>query len=175
MVLSKRLSFGLIAVILSLLIIFGLPKTANADHNASHSAQQCTDNGGSWDDNRCNFSSGSGGNCSSSFLGLPAWYKYLELNGDCDIVGPTKGSSDQIDWPKAAGYIGIAAVEILLRIAALVAVAFVIIGGFKYITSQGEPENTKSARQTIQNGIIGLIIAMVASAAVAFIGNSLVG
>jgi hypothetical protein len=130
-------------------------------------------------------------NCRNSFLGLPAWYKYLDANSSCDITGPTKDrigddgqvvandpntsqdESKEFDWVRAAGYVAIAIVEILLRVASLVAVGFVMYGGFRYITSQGEPENAKSARQTIINALIGLVIAVVAASAVAFVGNQL--
>ena len=61
-------------------------------------------------------------------------------------------------------------VEILLRIAGLVAVVYVVMGGFKYMTSQGEPENLKQAQGTIINALIGLVIAMLATAVVNVIG-----
>lgn len=107
-----------------------------------------------------------------SFLGFPTWYKYLELDGNCEVTGP-KNQDGKFDWPRAAGYVGLAALAILLRIASLIAVGYVVYGGFRYITSQGEPENAKSARQTIINAIIGLVIAIAAASIVSFIGNRL--
>lgn len=64
--------------------------------------------------------------CKNSFLGLPVWFEYLDMNEECEITGPTytrTESADQegrINWTRASGYIAIAVVEILLRIAALV-------------------------------------------------------
>ena len=101
---------------------------------------------------------------SNDFLGLPTWYKYLnpEFDGDkCEL---------NAKFPEDLGKIGLALVEILLRVGGMVAVAFVIYGGFKYLTSQGEPDNTKNARQTILNAVIGLVIAILATAIVSFIG-----
>ncbi len=69
----------------------------------------------------------------------------------------------------------IALVEIMLRIAGLVAVGFVIYGGFRFIVSQGEPENAKAARETIMNAIIGLIITIVAAAVVNFVAKAIAG
>lgn len=123
--------------------------------------------------------------CSSTFLGLPAWFKYLDVgdrtiedsNGgvtvvdSCAIIGPTKDGTDDFDMLAAIPLIGLAIVEILTRIAAIVSVAFVMLGGFRYITSQGDPENTKSARQTIINSLIGLIISIIATGLVAFIAD----
>lgn len=42
--------------------------------------------------------------------------------------------------------------------AGLVAVAYLIIGGYQYITSQGNPDATATAKSTIINAIIGLIV-----------------
>lgn len=113
---------------------------------------------------------------SSSFFSFPVWYKYLdvgELNGDpCAFKGPSD-SNGEFDWSRAIPRVGLAIVEILLRIAGLVAVAFVIYGGFRYTTSQGEPENLKQAQGTIINALVGLVIAMLATGIVSFLGNSL--
>lgn len=120
---------------------------------------------------------------SSSILGLPTWYKYLDVgketdgNGavvkNCAIIGPRKTDAQraELDIPAVIGLVALAIVEILLRIGGLVAVVFVLMGGFKYITSQGEPEKTKSARMTIINAMIGLMIAIMATALVAFVGR----
>lgn len=53
--------------------------------------------------------------------------------------------------------------------------AFVIVGAAKYITSQGEPDRAKQARDSIINALIGLAIAIVAAGVVSFIGNKLSG
>jgi hypothetical protein len=107
-------------------------------------------------------------NPGSGGLFLPTWYKYLEgaqdETGRCEIL---------LNFPNDIGRILLAVIEIMLRVGGLVAVAFVIYGGFRYITSQGEPDNTKSARQTITNAIIGLVITLVATATVAFFARTL--
>ena len=123
-------------------------------------------------DSRCNRS--------GWFLGLPTWYKYLDVeykDGRCDITGPKTTNDDGekvFDWRLATGRIALAAVEILLRIASLIAVGFIIYGGFQYILSQGEPDRIKNAKQTIINALIGLVIAMLSVAVVNLISNSLI-
>jgi hypothetical protein len=42
--------------------------------------------------------------------------------------------------------------------AGVIAVAYLIVGGYQYITSQGNPDATATAKGTIVNSIIGLII-----------------
>jgi hypothetical protein len=67
--------------------------------------------------------------------------------------------------------IAAAIIEILIRLAALAAVFYVIYGGITYMLSQGEPDKTTKARQTIINALAGLAVAVVAAAAVAFIAG----
>lgn len=103
------------------------------------------------------------------FLGMPTWYKYLdgeEVSGKCTVVFDPTATAD-------IGKILLAAVEIILRIGGLVAIAFIIYGGFRYILSQGEPDKAKTARQTIINALIGLIITILATAIVNLVTGSL--
>lgn len=57
----------------------------------------------------------------------------------------------------------------ILAVLGVVAVVMVILGGFTYMTSQGDPSKTKKARDTILYGIVGLIIALLAFAIVNFV------
>jgi hypothetical protein len=61
----------------------------------------------------------------------------------------------------------------LLKLAGALAVVFVIVGGYKFVTSQAAPDKIASARNTIQNALVGVVIAVVASETVAYIGNKL--
>lgn len=103
-----------------------------------------------------------------TFLGLPTWYKYLDKAvdsaGDCSI---------QFELATDASKILLAVFEIILRIGGIVAVGFIIYGGFQYIISQGEPERTKGAKSTILNAVIGLAIAISATAIVNLIGRNI--
>lgn len=103
------------------------------------------------------------------FLGLPTWYEYL--SGTTDSV--THLCTPQISGLMDIWLIVAAVIDILLRIAALVAVAFVIYGGFSYITSQGEPDKTSQARGTIISALVGLVIAVMAAVIVGFIATSI--
>jgi len=105
-----------------------------------------------------------GAGSSGGFFGFPTWYKHLE--GTRDIAGKC---SVVFAGPEDIGKILLAVVEILLRIAALVAVGFVIYGGFQYILSQGEPDRARAARGTIINSLIGVVIALIATAVVTYI------
>ena len=110
------------------------------------------------------------GSCQRTFFGLKSWYAYLQLNGypDCSVKNFTLlgGQSSFL-------LIGLAILDDLIRVAALVAVAFVIYGGIQYVTSQGSPEDTTKARQTIINALVGLLLAIVAASLVSFVGSKL--
>lgn len=60
-------------------------------------------------------------------------------------------------------------ISILMLVAGFVAIAFIIIGGFTYITSSGDPSGIKKAKETIVNAVVGLVIAMVSFGVVKFI------
>jgi hypothetical protein len=118
------------------------------------------------------FSQFAAGCAAESVFGIPTWYKYIDsqmVNGDCKLLG----DFDINNFEQLLG-IGIAIVEILLFFAGIIAVAYIIYGGFRYVLSQGEPENTKIAKDSILNAVIGLVIAILGSAIVRFIGSTLV-
>jgi hypothetical protein len=62
----------------------------------------------------------------------------------CDTVGP----NDLI----------VKVLTILLGVAFLVAVLFLVIGGFRYIISAGNDDAAKAGRKTVFNALIGIVI-----------------
>jgi amino acid transporter len=106
----------------------------------------------------------------TDFFGLKPWYQYLQTDKSCNVVNfnflPANGQSDIL-------LVALAIVDDLLRVAGLVAVAFVVYGGIQYVTSQGSPDQTQKAQRTIQNALIGLVISVLAIATVSFLGNKL--
>lgn len=115
------------------------------------------------------------------FLGfLPRWYEHLQYTAKtfwdgsqhCEIQ--LANSAGHLDFQQL-WVIGLTAIDILLRIGGLVAVGFIIYGGFRYITSQGEPENTRAAQGTVVNALIGLGITIIAASIVSFIAGRLGG
>lgn len=59
--------------------------------------------------------------------------------------------------------------QIVFGILAAIAVLIIVIGGFKFVLSEGNPENTTKARNTIIYALIGLSIALSAEALVSFV------
>lgn len=108
-----------------------------------------------------------------SFLGFPTWYKYLKT--------PMNDNGTPLCNPAITGIndfwlIGLAVIEILLRVAILVAIIYVMIGGFKFVTARGEgggggPDKLNSARNTTIDALIGLVIAIIATAGISYIAG----
>ncbi|PIR96862.1 MAG: hypothetical protein COT91_04335 [Candidatus Doudnabacteria bacterium CG10_big_fil_rev_8_21_14_0_10_41_10] len=53
-----------------------------------------------------------------------------------------------------------AIVKFLLAIVFIVALVFLVIGGFRYIVSQGNEEGVEKAKGTITNAIIGIVVVL---------------
>jgi TRAP-type C4-dicarboxylate transport system permease small subunit len=60
-----------------------------------------------------------------------------------------------------------------LGLLGLVAVVIILIGGFKWMTAMGNEENVKKARQLIIQGVIGLIIIVLAFSIAQFVLNAI--
>ena len=105
------------------------------------------------------------------FFFLPPWWEFLDIQIDpvTGVCGPA------FDFPGDIWLVGLAVLDMLLRIGGFLAVISIIIAGVQYITSGGSIERGASARKRIINSIIGLAIVLVASAAVRFIGNQIGG
>ncbi len=116
----------------------------------------------------------------TTFFGIPPWYEYLIKSGalkstdsGCIInINFINQTTHKLDL-SVLTLAGLGIFDILLRVAGLVAVGYVIYGGFQYQTSQGEPEKVRHAQGTIINALVGVAIVIIAASVVAFIGNRL--
>lgn len=141
--------------------------------------------------------------CKHSFLGLKPWYQYLGANLNDGTTADNPGmSADEAkknlcnvrcfnvftmgkdangnqlvnecgQSSSDVALVLLAIADDLLRVAALVALGFVIVGAFKFVGSQGNPDSTAKAQDTIVNALLGLAIAVSAVAIVSFIGNKI--
>jgi hypothetical protein len=131
-------------------------------------------------------------NCNKGgFFGLEPWYHFIpdseigvKKTGEAPVdscgikcfnifvqTNPNDCNQTASDIP---GVI-LAVIDDLLRIAGLVAVAFILKGSFDYVGSRGNAEKTASAQSTIISALTGLAIALVAVALVSYIGGQLIG
>lgn len=120
----------------------------------------------------------SAGTCSGSVLGFVPWYQHLTYNkdGECQIKAISDQKGNTGESVKLTAFIWTVAlniVQILLTAVAYVTIFFIIKGGFNYMTSQGDPGGMSSAKQHVQNAIIGLIIALLSSSIVNAIAGAI--
>ncbi len=109
--------------------------------------------------------------CKTKLFGIfVPWYQYLTLNGTC---GFDSGSFTPLGAHSGFLLILMAIIDDLLRLAGIVAVGYIIYGGFRYTTSQGSPDQTAGAQKTIINAVIGLVLSIFAVTIVSFIGKRL--
>jgi uncharacterized protein YacL len=60
-------------------------------------------------------------------------------------------------------------IQVIIMVLAFAAVVTIMVSGFRYITSSGNPETTNSAKNAILFAIIGLVVALFAQAIVTFV------
>jgi hypothetical protein len=95
-------------------------------------------------------------------LGFKPWYDRVAYGQNCEVkVGTNSGDLEGFIWK-----IALTVMEDLLTAIAYVAVGFVIYAAFKYMTAQGDVGQLEKAKKTLQNAIIGLVIAIFAAVAV---------
>lgn len=107
--------------------------------------------------------------CQNQFLTFPTWHKGL-TTGDCSIKDPdsVNGLSNFI-W-----IIVLNVLNIMIQAVAYISAGFIIFGGFQYLISSGSSDRITSARKTIQNAVIGLIISLFAVIVVSYVAGQLV-
>ena len=64
-------------------------------------------------------------------------------------------------------------INLLLFIIGVISVIFIILGGIRFVTSQGDSSQVTSARNTILYSVIGLVVAMMAFAIVNWVVGQL--
>lgn len=64
-------------------------------------------------------------------------------------------------------------VKAALGLTAVLAVAYVVYGGFLYISSQGDPKQLEAGKQAIIGAVIGIVVIGLAYAIVEFVVNAM--
>lgn len=143
--------------------------------NSQNDPNDCLGQGGGADAiERCLASSPRPCQLSGSFLGLPTWYKYLDAETDpTGRCSPALSGGDTETRVNSALPIGLAVLEAMIRLAGVVAVVMMFVSGFRFITSEGNPENAAAARKTAINAVIGLVIVVISVNLIAFVGSRL--
>lgn len=114
-----------------------------------------------------------GGGCNTTFIGLRPWYAGLAEGKDCEIK-PIECPEDGKDCPAMTAFIWGIVTNLLYDMFVIVgylAIGFLMFGGYTYLLARGDPGRIEKGKKTIIGAVSGLIIAVVASFIVSFIGN----
>ncbi len=90
----------------------------------------------------------------------------MTLGPNCEV---------SLNLPNDIWAIGLAILGMLLYLAGIAAVVSIVIAGVGFMMSGGNAEKAASARRRVINSILGLLIVLIATVTVTFIGNSLGG
>ncbi|MDB5177182.1 MAG: rane protein of unknown function [Candidatus Saccharibacteria bacterium] len=113
--------------------------------------------------------------CSSNSF-FPSWY----AGKLCDpatggVVSPA--SFNKTDTASSLGQwatiLALNLVTILLTVVGYVSLGYIIYGGFKFMTSGDSSSGVATARKTITNAVIGLILSIASVAAVTFVAGAI--
>ncbi len=91
---------------------------------------------------------------------------YAACDSAASCINTGVNSVDNPSSAKSTGDIIRTVVNILLFALGAAAVVMIVIGGIKYVTSQGDSNGVSSAKNTILYAVIGLIVAISAYAIV---------
>jgi hypothetical protein len=109
--------------------------------------------------------------CSSinkpSFLEFPPWNRGLKCDQKDD--DPSQISTVIESIPTFVWTVALNALDILLRIAGILAVVMLIVNGYQYLTSAGAPEKISKAKTGLLKAVVGLAIAVLSSTIIYFI------
>ena len=109
----------------------------------------------------------------ATLVGAATAVKSFALGGIVDGANAARGADQPADL---FGDTGVFAqiTTILLFIIGAVAVIMLIIGGFRYIISAGDASKVQGAKNTILYALVGIVVAILAYAAVNFVISSFV-
>ncbi|MNQ27268.1 hypothetical protein D3C85_405230 [compost metagenome] len=97
-----------------------------------------------------------------NILTIPPWYKGLQDDNDCKKL---KGPADLGGLSNYIWKIVLNIIEIMLHLVGYICVAFIIYGGFIFMTAGGS-DGAAKGRTTLLNAVIGVVISMASIAIV---------
>lgn len=100
----------------------------------------------------------------------PAFAQDKVLEGINSVKGPFPETVVSSDNPKQ---LLVRIIELGLYIGAMLAVVFIIVGGYQYVTSAGSEDAAKKGRRTLVYAVIGLVIIILAYVIVQTVYNFL--
>ncbi len=94
-------------------------------------------------------------------------------SGLCVPPSPFKPAAGSIAASTSIGALLKTILDILLTLGGIVAVLFIIIGGYQYVTSRGSEDQAKAGRKTITYAVVGLVAVLLAYMIVSVLTNTI--
>lgn len=102
------------------------------------------------------------------FFGIPTWHRGLteDFGGNCEVkkIGKDGIPIEKFVWSVIGNLM-----DGVFRIVGVASVAFIILGGFKYMLAGGNANKLAGAKITVTNAVVGLIISLIATAIIGLI------
>ena len=103
-------------------------------------------------------------------LPAAAFAQLSEAQTDLTTVGGSIGADATSNTlPELIGNV----IQVLLSVLGIIFVVLVVYAGFLYLTSMGDPDKVKKAKNLLTQSIIGLVIIVAAYAVAAFVIDAL--
>ena len=96
------------------------------------------------------------------------------INDACDglnLANPDLGACNKASSDSGFKSIIKTVINVLTIVVGAVSVVMIIIGGFRYVVSNGDSNSVSGAKNTIMYAVVGLVIALSAQLIVAFVIN----
>jgi len=107
---------------------------------------------------------------------LALWLIYTPLahaqnfgQGNLDAIATQANLKNQTTLPQLIGNI----VKILIGSLGILFLLLTVYAGYLYLTARGEEDHVKHAKETLQRGVTGMVIILIAYALAAFVINLL--
>ncbi len=97
----------------------------------------------------------------------------LIWNASSGLCMPQAGASTGIAGSQDLGSLITNILKILLYVSGALAVVFIVIGGYQYVTSGGNEEAAEKGKKTLINSVIGLVVIILAYTIVTVVANTL--
>lgn len=138
----KNLSI-LVAVMVGLFSLCILPAVVASAQTDIDAVNECEENGGRWDDNRCNY----------EVANNEQGYVKSDCEGDDIQAGLPEGD------PNHCGILDIIVLvtNTLAAMVGIVVVASIVYGGIQYSSAGSDPQKISAAKDRIRNAIIALL------------------
>ncbi len=108
------------------------------------------------------------------FLAMPLWV-YAQANavgnGLTNSGLPSLFGTGGLNSSTSLSDLIVRIIDILLTFGGVIAVVFVIIGGYQYVVSGGNEETAEKGKKTLINAIIGVIVIVLAYAIINVLVN----